>query len=128
MYCIAGKFGEDFCLAVWQIIKVHESKFLPILEHNVIHNTHTHIYAHAVRDSIWCAVHAVHVGKRHSTSASRMKLHFPILYIHVPVGIPLYMALYTVAKLKVWPNIKVILFFAHSLNTMLTKLSRYVVT
>ena len=41
-YRIAGKFGEDFNLAVWRIVKNHQIKFSPIIKHDVIRNTHAH--------------------------------------------------------------------------------------
>ena len=43
-YCIAGKFGEDFNLAVWRIVKNRQIKFSAnkILAHYVIRNTRAH--------------------------------------------------------------------------------------
>ena len=41
-YRIAGKFGEDFNLAVWRIVKNRQIKFSPIIKHDVIRNTHAH--------------------------------------------------------------------------------------
>ena len=43
-YRIAGKFGEDFNLAVWRILKNRQIKFSPIIKHDVIRITHAHIY------------------------------------------------------------------------------------
>ena len=42
IYRIAGKFGEDFNLAVWRIVKNRQIKFSPIIKHDVIRNTHAH--------------------------------------------------------------------------------------
>ena len=41
-YRIAGKFGEDFNLAVWRIVKNRQIKFSPIIKHDVIRYTHAH--------------------------------------------------------------------------------------
>ena len=35
-YRIAGKFAEDFNLAVWRIIKKRQIKFPPIIKHDAI--------------------------------------------------------------------------------------------
>ena len=42
MYRISGKFGEDFNLAVWRIVKNRQIKFSPIIKRDVIRNTHAH--------------------------------------------------------------------------------------
>ena len=42
VYRIAGKFGEDFNLAVWRIVKNRQIKFSPIIKRDVIRNTHVH--------------------------------------------------------------------------------------
>ena len=41
-YRIAEKFGEDFNLAVWRIVKNRQIQFSPIIKHDVIRNTHAH--------------------------------------------------------------------------------------
>ena len=42
LYRIAGKFGEDFNLAVWRIVKNRQIKFSPIIKHDVIRYTNAH--------------------------------------------------------------------------------------
>ena len=43
-YRIAGKFGEDFNLAIWGIVKNRQIKFSPMKKPDIMHTTHARIY------------------------------------------------------------------------------------